>query len=90
MDRALEAVRTGGAAPVPLHLRNAPTRLLAALGHGAEYRYPHDAPDGFVDAWNLPAVAGAARYYEPTRQGAEGAISDRLAGWRERRRPPKS
>jgi putative ATPase len=55
---------------------------------GAEYRYPHDAPDGFVDAWNLPTAAGEARYYEPKGNGGEGPIGERLALWRARRRPP--
>jgi putative ATPase len=89
IDRALDAVRAGGAAPVPLHLRNAPTRLLEQLGHGAGYRYPHDEEGGFVDAWNLPPAAGDARWYEPTANGAEATLRERLAAWRSRRRPPR-
>jgi len=87
IEDALTAVRNEGAAPVPLHLRNAPTRLLEELGHGADYRYPHDAPDGFVDAWNLPASAGEGRFYEPKDVGREASLRERLAKWRERRRP---
>jgi putative ATPase len=87
LERAAEAVRRHGAAPVPLHLRNAPTALLRELGHARDYRYPHDEPGGFVDAWNLPEEIGDARFYEPIQNGAEGALADRLAGWHTRRRP---
>ena len=89
IDRALEAVRSGGAAPVPLHLRNAPTRLLEELGYGEGYRYPHDEPGGFVDVWNLPASAGEARFYEPKEAGSEAVMRERLDAWRARRKPPR-
>ena len=90
LDRAAAAVREHGAAPVPLHLRNAPTALLRELGHAREYRYPHDDPDGFVDAWNLPDAIGEGRFYEPKQNGAEGILADRVAAWRARRRPPRN
>ena len=86
---ALDAVRATGAAPVPLHLRNAPTKLLEELGYGAGYRYPHDEPGAFVDAWNLPDAVGEARFYEPREIGAEAPLRERLAAWRARRRPPR-
>ncbi len=89
ISRALEAVERSGSLPVPLHLRNAPTRLMQDQGYGAGYEYPHDAPDRFVSRRNLPAELGDARLYEPTREGAEAALADRLAGWRRRREPPK-
>jgi len=85
IERAGEAVRQQGALPVPLHLRNAPTPLLRELGYGRDYRYPHDAPDRFVDAANLPEALGDARFYEPTQEGDEAAIARRLAEWRQRR-----
>jgi len=88
LERASEAVRRHGAAPVPLHLRNAPTALLRELGYARDYRYPHDQAGGFVDEWNLPAELGGARFYEPSQNGAESAVAERLAGWRARRRPP--
>jgi len=90
IDRALEAVRSAGAAAVPLHLRNAPTRLLEELGYGAGYRYPHDEPGGFVDTWNLPASAGDARFYEPKDAGSEAVMRERLDVWRARRKPPRN
>lgn len=88
LGRAEEAVRRHGSLPVPLHLRNAPTALLRELGHGRDYRYPHDAPDAFVAARNLPAELGATSYYEPTERGAEAALAERLRAWRRRREGP--
>ncbi len=85
IERATEAVREHGSLPVPLHLRNAPTPLMKEMGYGCEYEYPHDAPDRFVARRNLPEEVGPARFYEPTHEGAEGAVADRLAGWRARR-----
>jgi putative ATPase len=87
ISRAFEAVERSGSLPVPLHLRNAPTRLMREQGYGADYEYPHDAPDRFVARRNLPAELGDARLYEPTREGAEAALAERLADWRRRREP---
>ncbi len=89
LDRATEAVRRHGAASVPLHLRNAPTALLRELGHARDYRYPHDEPGGFVDAWNLPAQIDEARFYEPTQNGAERKLAEQLARSRARRHPSR-
>ena len=89
LGRALEAVEQHGSQPVPLHLRNAPTRLMATLGYGRDYVYPHDAPDGFVARNNLPEPLGKELFYEPTRSGAEGALAERLAAWRKRREQPE-
>jgi len=87
MERALAAVRESGSIPVPMHLRNAPTGLMKGLGYGRDYEYPHDAPDSFVDARNLPEELGDARFYEPTEHGAEAEVAARLADWRARRKP---
>ena len=85
IDRALEAVSATGSLPVPMHLRNAPTGLMKHLGYGDGYEYPHDAPDGFVATPNLPEGLGAPAFYEPTREGAEAAVAERLANLRRRR-----
>jgi putative ATPase len=85
LGRAQAAVADHGSLPVPMHLRNAPTRLMKGLGYGRDYEYPHDAEDGFVGARNLPEGVPPVRFYEPTREGAEAAIADRLAEWRRRR-----
>jgi putative ATPase len=83
--RASAAVSEHGTLPVPLHLRNAPTPLLKELGYGRDYRYAHDAPEHFVPDENLPERLQGERFYEPTREGAEATLAERLAAWRERR-----
>jgi putative ATPase len=90
LERAREAAREHGSLPVPLHLRNAPTPLLRGLGYGAGYEYPHDAPERFVAARNLPDALPDDRFYEPTREGAEASLADRLQGWRRRRDDARS
>ncbi len=64
---------------VPEHLRNAPTRLARDMGHGAEYRYAHDEPDGYAagESYLPPALAGR-RYYSPTDRGLEKKIAEKL------------
>lgn len=85
LGRAEAALERTGSPPVPLHLRNAPTALLKEQGYGEGYRYPHDEPDAFVGARNLPEALGGARFYEPTERGAEAAIAARLRALRDRR-----
>lgn len=66
--------------PVPPHLRNAPTRLMKQLGHGQDYRYPHDEPEGFaagVSYW--PQGLAAPRFYQPVPRGLEIKIGQKLA-----------
>jgi putative ATPase len=82
ISRALEAVEARGSLPVPLHLRNAPTGLMRKQGYGEGYEYPHDAEDRFVASENLPEPLAGARYYEPTREGRESEIADRVETWR--------
>jgi putative ATPase len=87
ISEATEAVREHGALPVPLHLRNAPTELLKAEGHGAGYRYPHDFPDHFVRAQYLPDTIKDARYYRPSDEGREAALAALLRKrWGEKKR----
>jgi len=76
-------IRDRPAEPVPLHLRNAPTGLMAGLGYGRGYQYAHDAPDARVDQEHLPEALRGRVYYRPTDRGAEQAIADRLRQWRE-------
>lgn len=90
IDRAIEAAESRGTLPVPLHLRNAPTTLMKQMGYGADYRYPHDAKDRFVAMRNLPEALGDTTFYEPSREGAESEIADRLSTWRRRRASDES
>jgi putative ATPase len=64
--------------PVPLHLRNAPTRLMRDLGYGSGYRYAHDFAGGIVAQQNLPDNLRGRQYYEPTDRGFERELADRL------------
>ena len=81
IDEALAYVRQTRDAPVPMHLRNAPTTLMKQQGYGKDYRYPHDAPGNFIRAENLPEAVRGTRFYTPGDQGAEVAIAARLRGW---------
>jgi putative ATPase len=67
------------ASPVPLHLRNAPTKLMKGLGYGRDYKYAHDEPDGVAAMSCLPEHLEGRRYYEPTERGIEARIKDALA-----------
>jgi putative ATPase len=64
--------------PVPLHLRNASSAVGRELGFGRGYRYAHDHADGIVEQQHLPDALAGRRYYEPTRNGAEAGVADRL------------
>jgi putative ATPase len=81
IDAALSDVRKGRDEPVPMHLRNAPTRLMSELGHGAGYVYPHDQPGHFVPAENLPERLQNRSYYRPGVLGLEAPIAERLRQW---------
>lgn len=81
INRALEAVASGRDDPVPLHLRNAPTKLARELGHGEGYVYPHDAPGHFVSSENLPEKLHGTRFYWPGSLGTEATMRERLKAW---------
>ncbi len=80
-----EDIREKPAEPVPLHLRNAPTGLMANLGYGRDYQYAHDAPDAVVDQEHLPEALRGRTYYRPTERGLEKDLAARLREWREQR-----
>ncbi len=72
-------VKDRGALPVPLKLRNAPTSLMRQEGYGKNYKYAHDFDEGFVPGETyLPDEIVGTRFYEPTNQGLEKAIFERL------------
>jgi putative ATPase len=80
----LEDVRNTVAEPVPLHLRNAPTRLMKNLNYGKGYQYAHDVENRLTDMTCLPDSLKDRVYYLPSGNGFEKAISDRLKEWREK------
>jgi putative ATPase len=71
--------------PVPLHLRNAPTRLMKDLGYGRDYRYAHDEADAYAagEAY-LPEGMQPVEWYRPTDRGLEAKIAEKLADLRSR------
>lgn len=69
--------------PVPLHLRNAPTRLMKNLGYGKGYRYAHDESAGVADMDCLPDSLAGRTYYRPTDRGAERVLGERLSQLRQ-------
>ena len=82
-DAVKDDIRDKPAEPVPLHIRNAPTGLMANLGYGKGYQYAHDAPDALVSQEHLPDALRGRVYYRPTDRGAERELGARLAKWRQ-------
>lgn len=78
---ALEAARESPAAPVPLHIRNAPTGLMKDLGYGSGYLYAHDFEGGYVPQEYLPEELKGKVFYQPGELGFEKKIAERLAWW---------
>jgi putative ATPase len=70
--------REYGALPVPLHLRNAPTRLMRGLGYGAEYQYPHDYEEAVTNQAYRPDELQGRAYYHPSDRGYEARIREYL------------
>ena len=78
-------VKADGTRPVPLHLRNAPTKLMKGLGYGRDYRYAHDEADGFAAGESyLPEGVAPSPFYEPVPRGLEQRIGERLSDLRRR------
>jgi len=69
--------------PVPLELRNAPTRLMKDLGFGKGYRYPHDAGNKIVNQEYLPERLAGRKFYRPGDLGYERSVKKRLIKWAE-------
>ena len=84
-NAARALVQSDGSRPVPMHLRNAPTRLMKDLGYGAGYRYAHDEPGAYAAGERyFPEGLSPQRFYEPKDQGVEARIRERLAQLRAR------
>jgi len=78
IGRAMEDIRTRGAAAVPPHLRDSHYPGSKVLGHGTGYQYPHDFPGSYVPQEYVPEIAKSATYYEPTDNGHEARIKARM------------
>ena len=87
-NKAQALVKAGSSQEVPLHLRNAPTKLLKTLDYGKEYQYDHDYPDAIAPNQEyFPAGLIGTRFYEPSERGLEMRILERLR-WIRTHRPP--
>src|ERR1700744_1507052 len=82
---ALALAKDTPAEPVPLHIRNAPTRLMKELGYGKDYQYAHALPEAYIPQDYLPERVSDAVLYEPGPFGFEKEIAKRLAWWAELR-----
>jgi putative ATPase len=78
IEAAQAEVRKSGALPVPLHIRNAPTRLMKDLGYHKGYRYAHDYPEGFAPQEHLPEQLKGSKFYDPAGHGFEKTIKERM------------
>jgi putative ATPase len=74
----LADIEATAAEPVPLHLRNAPTKLMESLDYGKEYQYAHDVEGRVADMECLPAGLVGRRYYKPTNEGREKLLAQRM------------
>jgi len=79
IDAALAEVRNSGALPVPLHIRNAPTRLMKEIGYGKGYQYAHDYDEGYAGQPCLPDKLLGRKFYLPKGHGFEKNIVERMA-----------
>ena len=85
IDEAIRLVRQTGNVPVPLHLRNAPTKLMKELNYGRDYKYAHDFPGNFVDQEYMPEEVKTAVFYKPQNNTQEVKILERLKNWWKRK-----
>jgi putative ATPase len=83
-NKARADIGQTGSLEVPVHLRNAPTKLMKELGHGKAYRYAHDEPEGYAAGEHyLPDGMEDPGYYQPVPRGLEIRIAEKLAHLRE-------
>ncbi len=81
LTAALEAARESPAAPVPMHIRNAPTKLMKDLGYHEGYQYAHSVPEAYIPQEYLPEELRGSVFYEPGPFGFEKEVAKRLAWW---------
>ena len=81
INAAMAEVKRSGDLPVPLHLRNAPTKLMKQLDYGKDYQYAHAHPGNFVEQDFAPEQLGRPVFYTPQANPTEAAIRERLQHW---------
>jgi putative ATPase len=81
INKAQESVRKEGDLPVPLNIRNAPTKLMKELGYGKDYKYAHSYEGNFVEEEFLPEKIKGLRLYDPGNNPREKEIAERLRRW---------
>ncbi|WP_346857195.1 replication-associated recombination protein A [uncultured Draconibacterium sp.] len=81
IDNAIALVKQTGDLPVPLHIRNAPTKLMKEIGYGKDYKYAHAYDGNFVEQDFLPKEIKSKRLYQPQNNAAEIKILERLRQW---------
>lgn len=85
IGQALSTVQQTGDLPVPLHLRNAPTKLMKSMGYGKEYQYAHDYEGHFAGQEYLPDAIGGTKFYDPGNTPREAELRKYLKGlWKEK------
>jgi putative ATPase len=83
---AMGAAEAHPAEPVPLHIRNAPTKLMRELGYGADYQYAHDHAEAYAPQEYLPETLRGVEWYAPTEFGYEKTVKERMDWWRRLKR----
>ena len=82
LEKSVKAeINTSGAQPVPMHIRNAPTRLMKKLGYSKGYLYPHNYPGAWIKQEYMPSELGQKTFYRPTDRGFEREIRRRMREW---------
>jgi putative ATPase len=85
IDEALALVNEMGDLPVPIHLRNSPTKLMKSIGYGADYKYSHDFENNFVNQEFLPEKIKGKSFYKPGKNAKENELRQALrAQWKEK------
>ena len=79
-----ETIKKTGYLPVPLHIRNAPTKLTKEIGYGKGYKYAHDFRDAYAAQAYLPEALGDRVFFRPTERGFEKTVKKRLEDWKKR------
>ncbi len=87
--QAMDLINKTGYLPVPLHIRNAPTKLMKELEYGKDYKYAHDYSDAYVPQEYFPDKLQGKVLYSPTDAGYEKIIKERVAEWRRRKTEAK-